>query len=44
MLQLNAITKDYPVGDQKVRALRGVTIDFERSGMVSILGPSGCAG
>ena len=38
MLQLKNITKDYKVGDEKVHALRGVSIDFRESGFVSILG------
>lgn len=42
MLQLKNITKDYKVGDEKVHALKGVSIDFRESGFVSILGQSGC--
>lgn len=42
MLQLKNITKDYKVGDEKVHALRGVSIDFRKSEFVSILGQSGC--
>ena len=42
MLQLKNITKDYKVGDEKVHALRGVSIDFRESEFVSILGQSGC--
>jgi putative ABC transport system permease protein len=42
MLQLKQITKDYPVGDGKVSALRGVDLTFRKSEFVSILGPSGC--
>jgi len=42
VLQLINIRKDYPAGDGKVRALRGVSLRFRRSEFVSILGPSGC--
>lgn len=42
MLQLKNITKDYVVGDGKVHALKGISINFRESEFVSILGPSGC--
>ena len=42
MLTLKDIHKDYPAGDIKVPALRGVSISFRKSEFVSILGPSGC--
>ncbi len=42
MLTLKDIHKDYPAGDMKVAALRGVTVSFRKSEFVSILGPSGC--
>lgn len=42
MLQLKNITKDYLLGDTKVKALRGVSIDFRESEFVAILGQSGC--
>ena len=42
MLILKDIHKDYPAGDMKVTALRGVSIAFRKSEFVSILGPSGC--
>ena len=42
MLTLKDIHKDYPAGDIKVAALRGVSISFRKSEFVSILGPSGC--
>ncbi|MBQ2798277.1 MAG: ABC transporter ATP-binding protein, partial [Ruminiclostridium sp.] len=42
MLQLKNITKDYVLGDTKVKALRGVSIDFRESEFVAILGQSGC--
>lgn len=42
MLRLTDIRKEYPAGDGKVEALRGVSIEFRESELVSILGPSGC--
>ena len=42
MLTLRDIRKDYPAGDMKVSALRGVSVSFRKSEFVSILGPSGC--
>ena len=41
-LKLKNITKLYEAGDSKVEALRGINLDFDGSGFVSILGPSGC--
>ncbi len=42
MLTLKDIHKEYPAGDIKVAALRGVSISFRKNEFVSILGPSGC--
>ena len=42
MLELKNITKDYVSGDQTVKALKGIDIEFRKSEFVSILGPSGC--
>jgi len=42
MLQLKNIVKNYGAGDNVVRALRGVSLQFRKSEFVSILGPSGC--
>ena len=42
MLQLKNIVKNYAAGDNTVRALRGVSLQFRQSEFVSILGPSGC--
>lgn len=42
MLELKNITKTYEVGDLKVEALKGLSIEFRKSEFVSILGPSGC--
>ncbi|MBE6538429.1 MAG: ATP-binding cassette domain-containing protein, partial [Ruminococcaceae bacterium] len=42
MLTLKQIVKDYPAGDTKVEALKGIDIEFRKSEFVAILGPSGC--
>ena len=42
MLQLKNVIKNYYVGEQTIKALQGVNIDFRRNEFVSILGPSGC--
>ncbi len=42
MLSLKNIVKDYVTGDETVKALKGVDIEFRESEFVSILGPSGC--
>ena len=42
MLQLKGIRKEYPAGNGKVEALKGVDLEFRESEFVSILGPSGC--
>lgn len=42
MLELKDIVKIYGTEDNKVNALRGVSIDFRENELVSILGPSGC--
>ena len=42
MLELRNITKDYSVGEEKVHALKGVSLAFRENEFVSILGQSGC--
>ena len=42
MLKLNQITKTYTVGDLRVEALKGITVEFRKSEFVSVLGPSSC--
>ncbi len=42
MLELKGIRKEYPAGDGKVVALKGIDLHFRKSEFVSILGPSGC--
>ena len=41
MLKLKNITKEYITGDSKVKALKGINIEFRKSEFVSILGQSG---
>ena len=42
MLELKNIKKTYITGDEKVEALKGITLKFRESEFVSILGQSGC--
>ena len=43
MLKLINIKKDYNLNqDDKVEALKGISLDFRKNEFVSILGPSGC--
>lgn len=42
MLKLKNITKVYTSGDEEVKALKGIDIEFRESEFVSILGQSGC--
>ena len=42
MLQLKNITKNYLSGDNEVKALKGIDIEFRENEFVSILGQSGC--
>ncbi|MDR0889898.1 MAG: ABC transporter ATP-binding protein/permease [Oscillospiraceae bacterium] len=42
MLELKNITKEYPVGDATVHALRGVSVQFRDNEFVAVLGHSGC--
>ncbi|MBR4800613.1 MAG: ATP-binding cassette domain-containing protein [Clostridia bacterium] len=42
MLRLDDVKKDYVAGDTVVHALKGVSLEFERSGFVCVLGQSGC--
>ncbi|MDD6937267.1 MAG: ABC transporter ATP-binding protein/permease [Clostridiales bacterium] len=42
MLEIRNIVKDYATGSETVHALRGVSIAFRESELVSVLGQSGC--
>lgn len=42
MLEIRNIVKDYETGSETVHALKGVSIAFRESELVSVLGQSGC--
>lgn len=41
IIQINDVTKNYPLGKTTVHALRGVSLSIEEGDLVSIIGPSG---
>lgn len=41
IISITDLVKDYPMGNQKVHALRGVNFELARNEYVSIMGPSG---
>jgi putative ABC transport system ATP-binding protein len=41
IIQLRDVTKVYPMGEEVVRALNGVSLDIDRGEFVAIMGPSG---
>jgi len=41
MIQLQGITKVYPMGKRELTVLRGVTLNIEQGELVAIMGPSG---
>jgi putative ABC transport system ATP-binding protein len=41
VIRLAAITKEYPMGDERVHALCGVDLSIDRNEWVAIMGPSG---
>ncbi len=42
MLELKNIKKEYVTGDERVEALKGISLKFRESEFVSVLGQSGC--
>ncbi len=42
MLKLVNITKNYLTGENTVKALKGISVEFRKNEFVSVLGPSGC--
>ena len=41
LIRTRGIAKDYQVGDNRIRALDGVSVDIERGECVAVMGPSG---
>ncbi|MCU0848626.1 MAG: ABC transporter ATP-binding protein [Spirochaetes bacterium] len=41
IIEMKSIKKDYPLGETVVHALRGIDLDVEEGGFISIIGPSG---
>ncbi len=42
LLEVRALVREYPMGEERVAALRGVTFDVEAGDYAAIVGPSGC--
>ncbi len=42
MLRLKDVTKNYQVGENQIKVLKGLNVSFRKNEFVSILGPSGC--
>ncbi len=41
IIELNNVTKNYPLGNTTVHALRGIDLNISKGDLVSIIGPSG---
>ena len=42
LVQVRELKREYPMGEERVAALRGVTFDVEAGDYAAIVGPSGC--
>ncbi|MEP6992370.1 MAG: ABC transporter ATP-binding protein [bacterium] len=42
LLEVRALVREYPMGEERVAALRGVTFDVDAGDYAAIVGPSGC--
>ena len=42
ILEVRNLVREYPMGSERVAALRGVTFDVDAGGYAAIVGPSGC--
>jgi putative ABC transport system ATP-binding protein len=41
VIRIRDLTREYPMGEERILALRGVTLDIRRNEYVAIMGPSG---
>ncbi len=41
LIRIRDLTRSYPMGDETIHALRGVSLDIARNGYVAMMGPSG---
>ena len=41
MIETKNLTKEYKVGTQKIKALKGINLHVEKGEFISIMGPSG---
>jgi putative ABC transport system ATP-binding protein len=41
IIRIRDLTREYQMGEERILALRGVTLDIRRNEYVAIMGPSG---